>query len=87
MQGNLGSLYDTFHVTMPKRVKVSEYLVYQFEHSNFNFDAVQDEDRLQDRFEEMMEKELLVTETADGERHANRNERARTKNAKKRRMD
>jgi len=54
---------------------------------NFNFDVVWDEERLQDEYEEMMELELKHSAgPADGERHANRNERIRIKNAKKRKV-
>jgi hypothetical protein len=39
-------------------MKVAEYLIYQFEHLNFNFDAILDEERLQDKYEEMLEYEV-----------------------------
>ena len=86
MQGNMSSLYDTYKLTIPKRMRVAEYLVFQFEHMNFNFDVVWNEDKLQDEYEKMMEIELKELTAPDGERVANRNERVRTKKAKQRKM-
>lgn len=41
--GDIQAIYDIFCMLAPRKMKVAAYLVYQFEHANFNFDVVIDE--------------------------------------------
>ena len=77
-QCNITSLYDTFNLILPSRMKVAEYLIFQFEHLNFNFDVTLDEERLQDKYEEMQEYEVSHSGAGEaGDKWANRNENIR----------
>ena len=68
---------------IPKKVKVATYLIYQFEHHDFDFDVVYDEETLQDQWEEWENKELLTDGGNDGNKLGKRNERYRKERKKK----
>jgi len=68
---------------IPRKIKVATYLVYQFEHHDFDFDVVYDEETLQDQWEEWQNKELMADGGNDGNKLGKRNERYRKERKKK----
>ena len=74
----MAAVYDVFKIQMPNKVKVANYLVYQFEHSNFNFDVVLNEEKLQESYEVLANLELTNEGTGAGEKLATRNTRSKT---------
>jgi hypothetical protein len=44
------------------------YLVNQFEHSDFDFEVIKDEDKLQEEYEELENRELILLGGKEGER-------------------
>jgi hypothetical protein len=53
---------------MPKKVKVAMYLVNQFEHSDFDFEVIKDEEKLQEEYEDLENKEMILLGGKEGER-------------------
>ena len=56
--GDIEQMYDTFCIDIPRKLKVALFLVYQFEHSDFNFGAVVNEELLQDQCIKLEEERL-----------------------------
>lgn len=58
--GDIENIYDTFQVDIPRKLKVALFLIYQFEHSDFNFSAVTNEELLQDQIVQLEEERLIL---------------------------
>lgn len=51
--------YEVLRIPLPRRMKVAVWLLRQFEAKEFDFDVIQDEERLQDMYDEMEKEELI----------------------------
>ena len=58
--GDLELIYETFNIDMPRKMKVALFLVYQFEHSDFNWGTVTNEELLQEQVIRLEEDRLIL---------------------------
>ncbi len=56
--GDIEKLYQTLKVGVPKKIKMAIWLVMQFESSDFNFDVIYQEEKLQAHYEKLEEDEI-----------------------------
>ena len=56
--GDIEKLYDTLKVGIPKKIKMAMWLVMQFESSDFNFDVIYNEEKLQEHYEMLEDLEI-----------------------------
>tara|TARA_B110000285_G_C15085220_1_gene595819 strand:+ start:1207 stop:1473 length:267 start_codon:yes stop_codon:yes gene_type:complete len=56
--GDIEKLYDTLKVGIPKKIKMAIWLVMQFESSDFNFDVIYNEEKLQEHYEMLEDLEI-----------------------------
>jgi len=56
--GDLEKMYEILKMKIPNKIKVALYMVYQFESSDFNFDVVHEEDKLQEEYEQLEIEEI-----------------------------
>ena len=55
--GDIEKMYDTLKINIPRKIKLALWLVMQFESSDFNFDVIYQEDRLQEHYEQLEQQE------------------------------
>ena len=55
---NIESIYSTLKLKIPDKMKVAMFLVHQFEHDDFDFDSVVNEEKLQEKYELMEAEEI-----------------------------
>lgn len=56
--GDIEKLYDTLKINIPRKIKLALWLVMQFESSDFNFDVIYQEERLQEHYEQLEQQEI-----------------------------
>jgi|APSaa5957512535_1039671.scaffolds.fasta_scaffold281091_2 hypothetical protein len=56
--GDIEKLYWTMKVGVPKKIKMAVWLVMQFESSDFNFDVIYQEEKLQEHYEKLELEEI-----------------------------
>lgn len=51
--GDIEKLYETLKINIPRKIKMALWLVMQFESSDFNFDVIYQEEKLQEHYEQL----------------------------------
>ena len=56
--GDIEKLYETLKINIPRKIKMALWLVMQFESSDFNFDIIYQEEKLQEHYEQLEQQEI-----------------------------
>ena len=56
--GDIEKLYETLKINIPRKIKMALWLVMQFESSDFNFDVIYQEEKLQEHYEQLEQQEI-----------------------------